>query len=142
MNLLARLFMLLLATMLLVFALAFISVVLLLSTLRWMLTGQKPSFVMYVQAYRRWKNMAAGGGQPFPRRVWPTHPLRSGAPGQGGARSGYQGRVSPLTVGDKCEGESACAKTGDRPAAHIADGVSQHRRGWCTTFAMWLKAMD
>lgn len=59
--------MLLLATMLLVFALAFISVVLLLSTLRWMLTGQKPSFVMYVQAYRRWKNMAAGGGQPFPR---------------------------------------------------------------------------
>ena len=67
MNLIARLFMLLLATMLLVFALAFISVVLLLSTLRWMLTGQKPSFVMYVQAYRRWKNMAAGGGQPFPR---------------------------------------------------------------------------
>ena len=67
MNLLARLFMLLLATMLLVFALAFISVVLLLSTVRWMLTGQKPSFVMYVQAYRRWKNMAAGGGQPFPR---------------------------------------------------------------------------
>ena len=48
MNLLARLFMLLLATMLLLFALAFISVVLLLSTLRWMLTGQKPSFVMYV----------------------------------------------------------------------------------------------
>ena len=67
MNLIARLFMLLLATMLLLFAMAFISVVLLLSTLRWMLTGQKPSFVMYVQAYRRWKNMAAGGGQPFPR---------------------------------------------------------------------------
>jgi hypothetical protein len=59
--------MLLLATMLLLFAMAFISVVLLLSSLRWMLTGQKPSFVMYVQAYRRWKNMAAGGGQPFPR---------------------------------------------------------------------------
>jgi hypothetical protein len=67
MNLIARLFMLLLATMLLLFAMAFISVVLLLSSLRWMLTGQKPSFVMYVQAYRRWKNMAAGGGQPFPR---------------------------------------------------------------------------
>jgi hypothetical protein len=68
MNLLARLFMLLLATMLLLFALTFISVVLLLSTVRWMLTGQKPSFVMYVQAYRRWKNMAAGGGQTSPRR--------------------------------------------------------------------------
>ena len=67
MNLIARLFMLLLATMLLLFAMAFISVVLLLSSLRWMLTGQKPSFVMYVQAFRRWKNMAAGGGQPFPR---------------------------------------------------------------------------
>ena len=67
MNLIARLFMLLLATMLLLFAMAFIRVVLLLSTLRWMLTGQKPSFVMYVQAFRRWKNMAAGGGQPFPR---------------------------------------------------------------------------
>jgi hypothetical protein len=67
MNLIARLFMLLLATMLLLFGMAIISVVLLLTTLRWMLTGQKPSFVMYVQAYRRWKNMAAGGGQPFPR---------------------------------------------------------------------------
>ena len=68
MNLIARLFMLLLATMLLLFAMAFISVVLLLSSLRWMLTGQKPSFVMYVQAYRRWKSMAARGGQPFPRK--------------------------------------------------------------------------
>ena len=67
MNLLFRLFFLLLATMLLVFALAFITVLLLLSTLRWMLTGQKPSFVMYVQAFRRWKNMAAGGGRPIPR---------------------------------------------------------------------------
>lgn len=67
MNLLFRLFFLLLATMLLLFALAFISVVLLFSTLRWMLTGQKPSFVMVVQAFRRWKNMAAGDGQPFPR---------------------------------------------------------------------------
>ena len=61
MNLLFRLFFLLLATMLLLFALAFISVVLLFSTLRWMLTGQKPSFVMVAQAFRRWKNMAAGG---------------------------------------------------------------------------------
>lgn len=52
--------MLILATLVLVFALVFISVILLGSSVRWLLTGRKPSLVLFVQAYQRWKHMAKG----------------------------------------------------------------------------------
>ena len=49
-----------LATLVLVFALVLISVFLLASSIRWLITGRKPTLVLFVQAYQRWKNMATG----------------------------------------------------------------------------------
>jgi len=49
-----------LATLVLVFALVLISVFLLASSVRWLITGRKPTLVLFLQAYQRWKNMAKG----------------------------------------------------------------------------------
>jgi len=48
------------ATLVLVFALVLISVFLLASSVRWLITGRKPTLVLFLQAYQRWKNMAKG----------------------------------------------------------------------------------
>lgn len=58
MSLLARFLMITLATLVFVFALVFITVFLLASSVRWLITGRKPTLVLFVQAYQRWKNMA------------------------------------------------------------------------------------
>ena len=58
MSLLARFLMITLATLVLVFALVLISVFLLASSIRWLITGKKPTLVLFAQAYQRWKNMA------------------------------------------------------------------------------------
>lgn len=60
MSLLARFLMITLATLVFVFALVFITVFLLASSVRWLITGRKPTLVLFVQAYQRWKNMATG----------------------------------------------------------------------------------
>ena len=60
MNLLARFLMITLATLVFVFALVFITVFLLASSVRWLITGRKPALVLFVQAHQRWKNMAKG----------------------------------------------------------------------------------
>lgn len=60
MSLLARFLMITLATLVFVFALVFITVFLLASSVRWLITGRKPTLVLFVQAYQRWKNMAKG----------------------------------------------------------------------------------
>ncbi len=60
MSLLARFLMITLATLVLVFALVLISVFLLASSVRWLITGRKPTLVLFLQAYQRWKNMAKG----------------------------------------------------------------------------------
>jgi predicted alpha/beta-fold hydrolase len=49
-----------LATLVLVFALVLISVFLLASSIRWLITGRKPTLVLFAQAYQRWKHMARG----------------------------------------------------------------------------------
>jgi hypothetical protein len=49
-----------LATLVFVFALVFITVFLLASSVRWLITGRKPTLVLFVQAHQRWKNMAKG----------------------------------------------------------------------------------
>jgi len=56
MKLLTRLLLLMIATLLLLLALVIISVFVLISGLRWLVTGKKPSFVLYVQAFQRFKN--------------------------------------------------------------------------------------
>jgi hypothetical protein len=58
MSLLARLLMIILATLVLVFALVLISMFLLASSIRWLITGKKPTLVLFAQAYQRWKSMA------------------------------------------------------------------------------------
>jgi len=60
MSLLARFLMITMATLVLVFALVLISVFLLASSVRWLITGRKPTLVLFLQAYQRWKNMAKG----------------------------------------------------------------------------------
>lgn len=60
MSLLTRFLVITLATLMLVFALVLISVFLLASSIRWLITGKKPTFILFVQAYQRWKNMATG----------------------------------------------------------------------------------
>lgn len=60
MNFLIKFFMLVLATLVLLFALVFISLYSLTSAIRWLITGKRPTFVLYVQAYQRWKNLAKG----------------------------------------------------------------------------------
>ena len=54
-----RLFILALASLVLVVVLTLASFVFLLALLRWLITGQKPGFAMHVNAYRQWKNMAS-----------------------------------------------------------------------------------
>ena len=60
MSFLTRFLMLIFATLLLVFAVVFICVLLLASSVRWLLTGRKPTFVLFAQAYQQWKHMAKG----------------------------------------------------------------------------------
>ena len=55
MKLLTRLLVLMMATLLLLLALVVISVFVLISGIRWLVTGKKPSFVLYVQAFQRFK---------------------------------------------------------------------------------------
>ena len=52
--------MLIFATLLLVFAVVFICVLLLASSVRWLLTGRKPTLVLFAQAYQQWKHMTKG----------------------------------------------------------------------------------
>ena len=59
MNWLFRLFLLVLAGAVLLVFLAFAAVMLLLSCIRWLLTGRKPDFVVMINAVQRYKNMAA-----------------------------------------------------------------------------------
>ena len=60
MSFLTRFLMLIFATLLLVFAVVFICVILLASSVRWLLTGRKPTLVLFAQAYQQWKQMAKG----------------------------------------------------------------------------------
>ena len=60
MSFLTRFLMLIFATLLLVFAVVFICVLLLASSVRWLLTGRKPTLVLFAQAYQQWKQMAKG----------------------------------------------------------------------------------
>ena len=60
MSFLTRFLMLIFATMLLVFVVVFICVILLASSVRWLLTGRKPRLVLFAQAYQQWKHMAKG----------------------------------------------------------------------------------
>lgn len=59
MNLLSRMLLLIMATLLLAFAVVISSAFVLVSAIRWLVTGKKPSLVLYAQAYKRWKHMAA-----------------------------------------------------------------------------------
>ena len=54
-----RLFILALASLVLVVVLTLASFAFLLALLRWLITGQKPGFALHVNAYRQWKNMAS-----------------------------------------------------------------------------------
>jgi hypothetical protein len=56
---LARVLMLLVATLLLLLALAFITVLMFASLVRWLLTGKKPKPILFAQAIQRWKHMAS-----------------------------------------------------------------------------------
>jgi hypothetical protein len=59
MNWLFRLFLLVLAGAVLLVFLAFAAVMLLLSCLRWLVTGKKPDIVVMINAVQRFKKMAA-----------------------------------------------------------------------------------
>ena len=65
MKLLTRLLVLMMATLLLL-ALVVISVFVLISGIRWLVTGKKPSFVLYVQAFQRFKDSTNGAGNYRP----------------------------------------------------------------------------
>ena len=65
MKLLTRLLVLMMATLLLL-ALVVISVFVLISGIRWLVTGKKPSFVLYVQAFQRFKNSTNRAGKYRP----------------------------------------------------------------------------
>ena len=60
MSLLARFLMITLATLVLVFALVLISVFLLASSIRWLITGRKPTLVLFEKPHQLWKNIAKG----------------------------------------------------------------------------------
>ena len=62
MKLLTRLLVLMMATLLLL-ALVVISVFVLISGIRWLVTGKKPSFVLYVQAFQRFKDSTNRAGK-------------------------------------------------------------------------------
>ena len=66
MKLLTRLLVLMIATLLLLLALVVISVFVLISGIRWLVTGKKPSFVLYVQAFQRFKNSTNRAGKYRP----------------------------------------------------------------------------
>ena len=55
---LARILMLMVSTVLLLIALAFIIVLMLASLVRWMFTGKKPTFILFAQAIQRFKHTA------------------------------------------------------------------------------------
>jgi hypothetical protein len=67
MKLFTRLLVLMMATLLLMLAMVVISVFVLISGIRWLLTGKKPSFVLYVQAYQRFKTTTNRAGKYSPR---------------------------------------------------------------------------
>jgi hypothetical protein len=52
--------MIILATLVLVIGLIFISIFSVASSVRWLITGRKPTLVLFAQAYKSWKNMARG----------------------------------------------------------------------------------
>ena len=58
MKLLYRILLLMIATLVLIFAVLIGSAFVLLSAIRWLFTGKKPTVVFYAQAYQRWKHMA------------------------------------------------------------------------------------
>lgn len=58
MNFLLRIVWLTMASLVLMLALVIGSVFVLVSAVRWLFTGQKPTLVVYAQAYQRWKHMA------------------------------------------------------------------------------------
>jgi hypothetical protein len=66
MKLLTRLLVLMMATLLLLLALVVISVFVLISGIRWLVTGKKPSFVLYVQAFQRFKASTNKAGKYRP----------------------------------------------------------------------------
>ena len=66
MKLLTRLLVLMMATLLLLLALVVISVFVLISGIRWLVTGKKPSFVLYVQAFQRFKDSTNRAGKYRP----------------------------------------------------------------------------
>ena len=66
MKLLTRLLVLMIATLLLLLALVVISVFVLISGIRWLVTGKKPSFVLYVQAFQRFKDSTNRAGKYRP----------------------------------------------------------------------------
>jgi hypothetical protein len=66
MKLLTRLLVLMMATLLLMLALVVISVFVLISGIRWLVTGKKPSFVLYVQAFQRFKASTNKAGKYRP----------------------------------------------------------------------------
>ena len=66
MKLLTRLLVLMMATLLLLLALVVISVFVLISGIRWLVTGKKPSFVLYVQAFQRFKATTNKAGKYRP----------------------------------------------------------------------------
>ena len=58
MKLLYRILLLMIATLVLIFAVVIGSAFVLLSAISWLFTGKKPTVVLYAQAYQRWKHMA------------------------------------------------------------------------------------
>jgi hypothetical protein len=66
MKLLTRLLVLMMATLLLLLALVVISMFVLISGIRWLVTGKKPSFVLYVQTFQRFKNSTNRAGKYRP----------------------------------------------------------------------------
>lgn len=58
MKLLYRILLLMIATLVLIFAVLIGSAFVLLSAISWLFTGKKPTVVLYAQAYQRWKHMA------------------------------------------------------------------------------------
>ncbi len=66
MKLLTRLLVLMMATLLLMLVLVVISVFVLISGIRWLVTGKKPSFVLYVQAFQRFKATTNKAGKYRP----------------------------------------------------------------------------
>jgi len=55
----SRLFMLAFFSLVLIVVLLFASLMLLIATLRWLITGQKPGFHMHLNAFQQWRNMAS-----------------------------------------------------------------------------------